>query len=184
MRTQSLFLAASLMAFGCASDPAKDVHDAQSARNQESRDYELRQAELAQKSAPNNGIETDKQRDERVETDRKHEQNMAEANREVSDAYTKLHADRREFDAKVEERQLKANAKAEELRDKASRATEKKRAEFEPLWKAYVNKRDDVAHQRAALVNATHDSWDSARKDMDKALDDLDKSVKELKKPL
>ena len=182
MRLRTLLLTTTcFLGVGCAADPARDVRDAQRARTEETRDYEVRNAELAGTEIKKPG-DTDIP-DKRAEVDSDHEKNMATKDRDVSDAVTKMRAERRMFDAKVEEREGKSDAKAEELRDKSTRVNAAKRAQFEPLWSDYITKRDAAARQRSLLSTVADDGWYSAKRDMDQALDALEKSVDSLKKP-
>src|SRR4051794_8353924 len=97
-------LTSSALLFACASDPNKKLAEAHHARDNEAREYELRQAILSRAQLEQSAAMDREQYEQFTDQQKKHQKTLAEVDKEEAEARAKLAAERREYLADVDAR--------------------------------------------------------------------------------
>jgi hypothetical protein len=152
----------SALALGCASDPNKEIVEANEAKKDDHQKTEQAKAELQQE----------------------HRETVVDENKKIVDAQAKLEQDRKDLDAEADRRLAAADKKANEIKQDAKKASAAKKASFEATWKTYDEQRQRASAKRSAIDTVRNDGFAEAKRDLEASLDELDKTVDTLKSKL
>jgi len=198
MKLQSLSLASGLLvvlAVGCASDPNKQVQSAEANLTSEQRQAQVDQSQLEQNQADERAKKGEQGPPNQAELDRRQETkqaeikagattNISDAKKDVVDAHAGMAQERRNFDAKVQERLDKADAKEKELNVKSKKLDPKKTTAYGSNHTRFAQVRSDVA-TRARELKATNDNgWSTGKGDLEKQLDAMESALDQMSKGL
>lgn len=188
MKLERLSVVAVLALAACASDPNKRVEASETNLTSEQQKAREDQAALDRKQADERARTTNGGFDKQNETKKDHEQEQAAlaseqkqgistATKDLDDSKANLEKERRDFDAKVQERLDKADAKAKEIKTKSTKLDAKKKGEFETNYKLYTQARTDVSGKFKTLKAAKDDQFSSIKSDIEKRLDTMESAL-------
>jgi hypothetical protein len=184
-----------VLAVGCASDPNKQVQSAETNLTSEAQKAQTDQLSLDQKQADERAKKGEQGPPKQAELDRKQEiqqaetkasgaTNVSDAKKDLVDAHANMAQERRDFDAKVQERLDKADAKEKELNVKSKKLDPKKTTAFNSNRNRFFQVRTDVATKARALKGTNNDGWSTGKSDLEKDLDAMESALDQMSKGL
>jgi outer membrane biosynthesis protein TonB len=152
----------SALALGCASDPNKEIVEANEAKKDDHQKTEKAKAELQQE----------------------HRETVVDENKKIVDAQAKLEEERKDLATEADKRLAAADKKANEVKQNAKKASAAKKAGVEATWNTYNEQRQRAGAKRAAIDTVRNDAFAEAKRDLEASLDELDATVDAMKSKL
>jgi hypothetical protein len=184
-----------VLAVGCASDPNKQVQSAETNLTSEQQKAQTDQLSLDQKQADERAKNGEQGPPKQAELDRKQETkqaetkagaatNVSDAKKDLVEARANMAQERRDYDAKVQERLDKADAKEKELNVKSKKLDPKKTTAYSSNHTRFAQVRSDVATKARALKATNDDGWSTGKSDLEKDLDAMESALDQMSKGL
>src|SRR5688572_9543031 len=191
-------LAVVSLAAACASNPHRDVRDAEQQAAQERATAQAEQARLdrqhaeeqarAQQQADMTAAQraelSSEQQQDQANTREEGQKNIAEADEDTSKAKANMESDRKQTEADAKSRFTKAQAKAKEYRTKSEKLKGDKKAKFGAEWNTYAAKKIEVEKRFEEVTRSTDAEWKDGKEKLEKSLSDLEAIVDRLDKDL